>query len=389
MIADFHAHYPMHLVPGGRHTTLDLILSKRARARLLDRIRVGLVSIAGRFANYESFSSGPRVSVPLMREGGVGVVLSVLYSPFDEMDMTLRYGSPPDPRYFPTLVRQLEDVEAEIAAKFADQAAIARNPSELDTALAAGKLALVHCVEGGFHLGATPEAVERNVRELAHRGVAYITLAHLFWRSVATNVNAIPFLPDRLYSLLFRQPGIGLTELGRAAVRAMVDERVLVDLSHMDANALHATFALLDQLDPERKTPVVATHVGYRFGHQEYNLTAATIERIAERGGVIGVILSEHQGSDGLRRLHTRNFQQSLDVVCRHLDRIREITGSHEHAAIGSDLDGFIKPTLAGLEDSARLGRLEAALVQRYGAADAERIASGNLLRLLRSHWGS
>ena len=55
----------------------------------------------------------------------------------------------------------------------------------------------MHCIEGGFHLGATPEEVTAHVHELADRGVAYITLAHLFWRRVATNAPALPFLPTR------------------------------------------------------------------------------------------------------------------------------------------------------------------------------------------------
>lgn len=101
----------------------------------------------------------------------------------------------------------------------------------------------------------------------------------------------------------------------------------------------------------------------------------------------MGVILSEHQAADGLRHRRTRTFEQSFEIVCRHLDRIREITGSHEHAAIGSDLDGFIKPTLAGLEDEARMARLEDALMERYGPDDGRRIASGNVLRLLRGWW--
>lgn len=44
---------------------------------------------------------------------------------------------------------------------------MARVVGELDRALADGKIAFVHCVEGGFHLGATPEAVEQAVEELA------------------------------------------------------------------------------------------------------------------------------------------------------------------------------------------------------------------------------
>jgi microsomal dipeptidase-like Zn-dependent dipeptidase len=387
MIADLHSHYAMHLVPAAKPGALRLIRSPRARWRLLDRIRGLLVGVASRFANYESFESGPRVTIPLLRAGDVRVVLSVLYSPFDEFDLSKPYGSAPQTDYLNAVVRQLESVERDIADNFAGQAAIARDPGELDAALADGKVALVHCVEGGFHLGGTPQEVERAVGELARRGVAYITLAHLVWRSVATNANAIPFLPSPIYRALFPQPRVGLTELGRAAVAAMVRHRVLVDVTHMSPRSLGDTFGLLDELDPGGTVPVIASHGAYRFGRDRYNLAAETVERIAQRGGVIGLLLAEHQATDGLRLRRTRSLEDSLEVAFRHLDRVREITGSHRHAAIGSDLDGFIKPTLAGLGDASRLGALPRALAERYGEPDAELIASGNALRLLRTHW--
>jgi microsomal dipeptidase-like Zn-dependent dipeptidase len=378
----------MHLVPAGGRDVLRLVTSPRARWRLLDRTRAALVGFASRIANYESFESGPRVTVPLLRSGGVGVALSVLYSPFDEMDLTLRYPGEPQDHYLRTLLRQLDAVERDIRTNFADEAVIARNPAELDAAIDSGKVALVHCVEGGFHLGSGPENVDDAVEELGGRGVAYITLAHLFYRRVATNTNAIPFLPDFAYDLLFPQPDLGLGELGGAAVRAMTRERMLIDLSHMSERALDDTFTLLDELDPDRSVPVIASHVAYRFGRQDYNVSAETVERIAQRGGVIGLILSQHQGADGmLLGRHPDRLEDSLKIVFRHLDRFREITGSHRHAAIGSDLDGFVKPTLAGLEDAGHLARLDAALAERYGPDDAALIASGNVLRLLRDHW--
>jgi microsomal dipeptidase-like Zn-dependent dipeptidase len=384
VIADLHSHYPMHIVPGAPRDALRAFVTARGRGRLRDRARALAVGLASRFGNYRSFESGPRVTIPLLRQGGVGVALSVLYSPFDELDVEERYGAPPRDDYFANLLRQLKTVEREVADKHRGEARIARTPAELDEALAAGEVALVHCVEGGFHLGGEPEVVERNVGELARHGVAYITLAHLFWRRVAADENAIPFLPDALYDRLFPQPPVGLTELGRAAVRAMVAEHVLIDLSHMNERALADTFALLDELDPSRDVPVIASHSPYRFGRQDYNLTAATIERIAERGGVVGLILAEHQAGDGLRRSPTKSLDDSLALLFRHLDRLREITGSHAHSGIGSDLDGFIKPTLAGLDHAGQLADLERALVNRYGPEDAESISSGNVLRLLR-----
>jgi membrane dipeptidase len=389
VIADLHAHYPMHLMPAGEGTVFDLITSRRARARLLDRIRAWTVELAGRLANYESYSSGPRVTIPNLRAGGVGVALSVLYSPFDEIDLSVEYGSPPERRYMKSLLRQLADVEAELEREWAAEATVARTPAELNAAIEAGKIALVHCVEGGFHLGPSPEDVDRSVTELARRGVAYITLAHLFWRSIATNANAIPFLPDPIYNLLFPQPPTGLSDLGRAAVRAMVRERILVDVAHMGELALNETFELLDEIDPERRVPVLASHVAYRFGHQDYNLAEHTVRRIAERDGVIGLILSEHQAARGVRRRRTRSLADSLSVLRRHIDRIAEISGSHRHTAIGSDHDGFIKPTLAGLSDSGSLSALGSALAAGYGSEDGGLISSGNALRLLRSYWRS
>jgi microsomal dipeptidase-like Zn-dependent dipeptidase len=328
------------------------------------------------------------VTLSSLREGGVGVVLSVLYSPFDEMDLDQPYGAPPESDYLYSLLDQAELVEQNLAEKHGSTATIARHPDQIDAAVAAGKVAFVHCVEGGFHLGGTPGSIDDAVARLAERGVAYITLAHLFWRSVATNAPAIPFLPDWLYRLVFPQPETGLSELGVAAVRAMVRHRILIDVAHMSARALDQTLTLLDELDPEKRVPVVATHAGYRFGRQEYMLDEAAIERIAARQGVVGLIFAEHQILDGLRRRRTRSFDQSLEVLCRHIDRIAEITGSHRHVAIGSDLDGFIKPTLAGLQTMADMAALERALVASYGPADAELIASGNAVRVLRSYWG-
>ena len=387
MIADLHSHYAMHLVPRAKADAVRLLGSARARRRLRDRIRALLVGLASRFANYESFEAGPRVTVPQLRAGDVRIVLSVLTSPFDEFDLGLPYGSPPAAPYLNTVLRQLDGVERELAKDHAGEAAVARDPSQLQATLDGGRIALVHCIEGGFHLGGTPKEVERGVGEAARRGVAYITVAHLVWRSVATNANAIPFLPSPLYRLLFPQPRVGLSELGRAAVGAMVRHGVLVDVTHMSGRALDDTFELLDELDPDRTVPVIASHGAYRFGRDRYNLSEHTVERIAARGGVIGLLLAEHQTVDGLRWRRTGSLEDSLQVIFRHFDRLHEITGSHRHAAIGSDLDGFIKPTLAGLGDAARLGELPRALADRYGDSDADLICSGNALRLLRSHW--
>jgi microsomal dipeptidase-like Zn-dependent dipeptidase len=205
---------------------------------------------------------------------------------------------------------------------------------------------------------------------------------------VATNAAALPFLPDRVYHLLFPQPDRGLTVLGEAALRAMVQTGILVDVTHMSARSFDDALELLDELDPDRRVPVVASHMACRFGDLEYNLTDAQIARIGERDGAMGVILCDHFVKEGLRHRRTRTFDESLEVVSRHVDRMREVTGSHRHAAIGSDLDGYIKPALAGMDDMSAMSPLAAALAERYGP-DAEAIRRGNALRVLRKGWRS
>lgn len=392
MSADLHSHYPMHVLAGDRKPRLRDALRPHPETTLRDRLRMVVIWVANRIANYRKWASGPRVTLDSLERGGVGMVLSVLYSPFSEIDFTRPYAAPPLSTYVTDLLQQMERVEDDLAGNDPDgtRVAVVRTVEDLDAAVADGRIAFVHCVEGGFHLGASPHEVDGAVTELARRGVAYVTLAHLFWRQVATNAPAIPFLPDRVYDMLFPQRAdAGLGELGVAAVRAMYRERVLIDVSHMRADAIDQTLSLLDELDRDSGAaptdyPVIASHSGVRLGSQTYNLTKETVQRIARRDGVVGLIMARHQLEDGVRLLRTRKFEHSFEVICRHLDCLREWTGAHGTAGLGTDLDGFIKPTMAGVETAADLARLEPALVERYGAADAERILTRNARRVVR-----
>lgn len=389
MLADLHCHYPMHLLAREpREVTLEGMTRIRRRPGV-EKLRAWIVYAAARLLNFRRWSGTWRVTLDGLEHGDVGVVLSVLYQPFDEMEL---YGRNPAPDYFSHLVDQLEGVEDELARTDPRRTrhVIVRTARDLDEAIETGRIAFVHCVEGGFHLGSTPDDVRAHVHELARRGVAYVTLAHLFWRRIATNAPAIPFLGDHVYSWIFRQPrGEGLTELGDAAVEAMYDARMLIDISHMREEAIDDTFALLAELDRRHGAepsafPVIASHSAFRFGDLTYNVDARTVRRIAGRDGVIGLILAQHQLNEGIRRLPTRDLEESLDVICRHVDVIHDITGSHRHVAIGSDLDGFIKPTVGGIESAADMALLRDALAERYGP-DADRILSGNALRILRA----
>ena len=113
-----------------------------------------------------------------------------------------------------------------------------------------------------------------------------------------------------------------------------------------------------------------------------------TIRRIAERDGVIGLIMAQHQLNHGIRRRKTKTLDQSLDVICRHIDRIHELTGSHRHVGDRQ------RPRRVHQADDGRAGAhaarcapLQAGLGEAY-PRDVDAITHGNALRVLRAVWG-
>jgi microsomal dipeptidase-like Zn-dependent dipeptidase len=378
MIADLHCHYPMRLLAKNHpevagkppKATLKRMIQARSRPRWLEKLRVAVLAVAARVLNYPRFWGTWRVDLDKLEQGNVRIVLSVLYQPFDEMDLDEPYAALPEPIYYEDLTKQLKWVEDDLGDLDRDRKrhVIVRTKDDLEKL--GDRIGFLHCVEGGFHLGGTVKEVEDHVADLAEKGVFYITLAHLFWRQIATNEPALPFLRDWLYRRLFWQPpGAGLSKLGDAAVRAMYRHSVVIDLSHMREDAIDHTFALLEELDGNRdpkEFPVIASHSAFRCGRQTYNLSPQNVKRIAARGGVIGLILAQHQLNDGIRRRKTKKIEQTIDVLDKHITKIAEHAGSYDCIGIGSDLDGFIKPTTGGIENASDLQKLIKPFNERY-----------------------
>jgi len=380
-IADLHCHYPMHLVPAESHPPG---YKKSLLERLRDLLQSDIIGVLARVLNDRGWWSGWRVDVQGLEQGGTGLICSVLYWPAAEFDFARRYGSAPLERYFSDLRSQLQHVEADLNEHIARGSAvtIAKQAADLDQR---GGVVFVHCVEGGFQLGPDIDTIDEHVAWLAAEGVFYITVAHLFYRRVATNAPAIPMLSDREYNKLFHQPKQGLTKLGEALVRSMHKHKVLIDVSHMTERSIEQTFALVEALDAQSGAaahdyPLIATHVGMRSagpGEQEYNLSPDTAKRIQARGGLIGLIMAQHQLGE------TSSEAQSREVLHGHLDAIAALGAGHTTTALGTDIDGFIRPTLEGIERASDLAKL-AAWIEEYSPGDAGAILYGNAHRVIK-----
>ena len=185
-------------------------------------------------------------------------------------------------------------IEREIEA--ASDAELVRSNHELDTAIANGKIAFVHTIEGAHVLPGDVDRIDDLVRQLALRGVASITLAHFYPNVAVPPAHGIPKGIGRwLCGFDFQaNPNGELFEFGERLVNTMVDNGIIVDLSHSPRPARDQMLDIVGT-----RAPVVATHTGVwelnnksRWRREEVlhrSLHDAEILRIKETGGVVGV----------------------------------------------------------------------------------------------------
>lgn len=391
-IADLHCHYPMHILAG--ESSKDRFvepLREIPKRRLWHKVRAILVRWAAKRLNFGRKGEW-LVDLEELDRGGVRLVFSVLYVPETELGIEEWLSGRPEERSFGELLEHMDEVEADLTApgESAPEHVLVTKRSQLEGAGRDRRIRFVHCVEGGTHLGSKAAEIEGRIEQLARRGVGYVTLAHLFWRHVATNAPALPNLSDRQYDSIFCQPDeVGLSARGEAAVRAMYRYGVLVDISHMRQRAIDETFALLAELDERGGNdpaayPVLATHAGYRFGEHSYMLSAETVRAVASRNGVVGLIMAHHLLNDGLHEDDPGDFETTLRSVRLHVAKLHEITGSYDHIGLGTDLDGFIKPTVGGIEGASTLKPLAEALHAAF-PQHAQAMLHGNALRALKA----
>ncbi len=169
--------------------------------------------------------------------------------------------------------------------------------------------------------------------------------------------------------------GRGLTQLGRALVRACNELGVLLDVSHLNDAGFWDVLECSTQ-------PVVASHSNCRaLCPVPRNLTDEQIRALAAKGGLLGI--NFHVGF--LRAGAERPEDVSLGDVIAHIDHVAELVGV-DYVAFGSDFDGATMPR--DLPDVAALPRLVEALLRRgYDDAAVSKICYENWLRVFRTVW--
>ncbi len=213
---------------------------------------------------------------------------------------------------------------------------------------AAGRLAVFLALQGGNAVDAAGDAEQPDC-------VTRVTLVHL-----TRSALGAPSVP-------LRWGTGGLTDAGRAYVRALNGRRILVDLAHLDRAGFWDALAVHD-----RSQPAIVSHTGVRGVHDHWrNVDDAQIAAIAELGGVVGVMY--HAAFLGGR---------SVDAVARHVEHVIEVGGAGT-VCLGSDWDGLIVPP-PGLRTVSQLPALLRRLSTR-GMSDETlaKVAGANYLRVM------
>jgi microsomal dipeptidase-like Zn-dependent dipeptidase len=357
-LLDLHAHFPMHTRFPPAFTQGPPPVGKELE-----------FWVANQLLNYQG--GQPRVTLAELIAGADGGIGSVLYDPEDEFF----HDDKPVPGAFQNLCAQMKNVEYEVQGKVT----IARNPAQIRDCLQNDQRFLFHCVEGAFAFDGDPA----NVDTAAKLGVAYVIIAHLFYRGVATCHNAFPFVPEAVFSSLLnpqQDPKVGLTDLGYAIVDRLLQNGVLVDVTHASDLAQSQIF---DLARDHGNAPVISSHNGVRgISNYPLNLSREAILRIVDSKGVIGIILYPYW----LRQPIEQVFGTDGFALMFHaIDYIAGVTGSYNNIAIGSDLDGFIQP-IQGCANYSQTPALVAAIRAQYPDA-ADRILWGNALDVLEHGW--
>ena len=306
------------------------------------------------------------VTLPELRNGGIGLVFGSLFAMPEHANRTL----PDNTR----LVYQ--DAAGAHAACMAqldyyhrldeeiDWIRLVASAADLDAVIASQTtaqplLGIVPLMEGADAIR-EPEELERWVE----RGLRVIG----------------PAWDDTRYAAGAWRGGGGFSDDGLALLEIMADLDLILDITHLSEKA---SFEALTRY----AGPVVATHCNVRaLVPGERQLSDEQLRALGERDGVAGVVLFNRFLKKEWSKGDARELV-TLDDVVAHIDHVCQVLGSARHVGFGSDLDGgFGRQEIPAEMDSCADLRLvtERLTARGYAADDVAAIGGGNWLRMLR-----
>ena len=160
---------------------------------------------------------------------------------------------------------------------------ISHTKNELEAALASDKIVFLHAVEGAHTL----DNDIQNLDKLFNMGVCMLTPAHVYENEATQCVGGIP--PDFQTCGCFQNQEIqegGLFPFGVEVINKMIDLGMIIDMTHCTPAARTEIFNL-----NHNQRPLIMSHVGVDDMHSHpMNPTDDEIEKIADSGGVVGII---------------------------------------------------------------------------------------------------
>jgi membrane dipeptidase len=166
----------------------------------------------------------------------------------------------------------------------------------------------------------------------------------------------------------------GLTSEGKELVKRMNDLGITLDLSHLNENGFWQALEICETIP-------IATHSNARaITDHPRNLKDDQLRAIAQRGGVIGLVLY----NDFLR---TGSQTPTLEDIFTHADYMINLCGE-DHVGIGSDLDGGrIEAFPKDIRTVADLPKIADFFLEKgYSEKRVRKIMGGNFLRVTKEN---
>jgi len=306
------------------------------------------------------------IDLPRVLKGGLGGGLCAVYvpSPSRELDANGNLATPSQTDAMKaTLAMSAILLKIERASE--GRVRVCRTAADIRESFAKGIFASVYHIEG-------VEAFSEDLDALYVLHEAGLRTLGPVWSRPNIFAHGIPFRFPASPDI-----GPGLTDHGKALIRACNELKVMIDLSHMNEKGFWDIAAISD-------APLVASHSNaHALCQQSRNLTDKQLDAIRDTGGLVGL----NFGVSFLREDGKRDPNTDLSELVRHADYIVERIGI-DHLALGSDFDGTtISSTLRDVGDLQLV--IEAFRKHGYDDASIVKLAHGNWINVLERTWGA